>query len=163
MIKTVLSNLINRWVALAIVLIALALLGASYAAVLLAPVGSAPLPGQAALTVIPAPSPSPVLTTVTPQVSPTPEPRPTTTLAAGTIGVGAFVQIAGTGGDGLRLRTGPNLDSEVRFLGLEAEVFLVQDGPQQADSYTWWYLAAPYDETRQGWAVASYLVVIQNP
>jgi hypothetical protein len=51
----------------------------------------------------------------------------------------------------------------VRFLGLEAEVFQVSDGPRQVDGYTWWFLVAPYDASVQGWAVANYLAVVQNP
>jgi hypothetical protein len=77
--------------------------------------------------------------------------------------VDGYVQITGTGGDGLRLRTEAGLGSEVRFLGLEDEVFLIQDGPQNADGYVWWYLVAPFDETRRGWAVSNFLQVVQNP
>ncbi|HZD55175.1 MAG TPA: hypothetical protein VE136_00510, partial [Anaerolineales bacterium] len=82
---------------------------------------------------------------------------------SGEVAIGAYVQITGTGGDGLRLRTGPGLSNEVRFLGLESEVFEVRDGPQEADGYTWWYLVAPFDETRNGWAVSGFLSVVQNP
>jgi hypothetical protein len=120
--------------------------------------------GTAIIAVIPAPSPtlSPVPTpaiTQTPTQDIPPSPIP------GTIGVGAFVQIAGTGGDGLRLRTGPGLENEVGFLGLESEVFSVVDGPEESDGYTWWLLEAPYDEgqKRRGWAVSNYLQSIQNP
>lgn len=81
----------------------------------------------------------------------------------GMISVGAYVQITGTGTDGLRLRESPGLDGKVKFIGIEAEVFLVQDGPREADGYTWWFLTAPYDDTVQGWAVSNYLSVIQNP
>lgn len=73
------------------------------------------------------------------------------------------MQIVGTGGDGLRLRTEPGLDSQVRLLGAEAEVFQIREGPQDVAGYTWWYLVAPYDESRQGWAVSNYLALIQNP
>ena len=73
------------------------------------------------------------------------------------------MQITGTGGDGLRLRTEPGLNADVRILGAEAEVFLVQDGPRQVDGYTWWDLVGPYDSTRRGWAVSNYLAVVQNP
>jgi hypothetical protein len=81
----------------------------------------------------------------------------------GNLSVGAYVQVTGTGGDGLRLRSEPGLDSDVRMLGLEGEVFVVQEGPQDADDYTWWYLVGPFDETRRGWAVANFLQVVQNP
>lgn len=119
-------------------------------------------PATAIVTVIPAPTPTSPASTPTPVESSTPTPQVTPTLVPGTIAIGTFVQVAGTGGDGLRLRAGPGLSSEVRFLGLESEVFMVEDGPRQADGYTWWYLVAPYDENRNGWAVASFLVTIQE-
>jgi hypothetical protein len=83
--------------------------------------------------------------------------------ASEAISIGALVQVSGTGGDGLRLRAEPGLNSQVLFLGLESEVFQVSDGPRQADGYTWWLLVAPYDPTLSGWAVANYLVVVQSP
>lgn len=125
----------------------------------------APEPKGAATAVVyvlAAPTPTAVLPT------PTPEPTPTATSPVpapppGMIAVGAYVQITGTGGDGLRLRADPGLNGEIRLLGIEAEVFQVIDGPRDADGYTWWQLVAPADERRKGWAVANYLAVIQNP
>lgn len=81
----------------------------------------------------------------------------------GEIAVGAYVQITGTAGAGLRLRERPALDAPVLLLGAEAEVFVVEQGPQEADGYVWWYLVGPYDAERRGWAVANYLQVVQNP
>ena len=115
----------------------------------------------AILQVIPVPTFTPTLP------PPTPSPELTATLpvppASGNITVGSFVQVTGTGGDGLRLRSDPGLNGTPRFLGMETEVFQVSDGPRQADGYTWWLLVAPYDSSVQGWAVANYLVVEQNP
>lgn len=112
------------------------------------------------LTMIPAP-------TSTPFVTPTPTPDPllfgTPTLPADAIVVGGYVQITGTDGDGLRLRSAPGLTSEQLFLGEEAEVFQVRDGPQEANGYMWWYLVAPYDEARAGWAAADFLAVVPPP
>lgn len=118
----------------------------------------------AVIAVIPAPS-------LTPSPSPTPPVTPTATVNVppspqpGQFGIGALVQISGTGGDGLRLRTGAGLDNEVGFLGLESEVFQIIDGPQDVDGYIWWLLEAPYDEgqQRRGWAVANYLTPLQEP
>jgi hypothetical protein len=124
---------------------------------------ASPGPPTAIITMIPAPTPTLPGTTPTPLVSPTPTNRPDPTLIPGTIDIGAFVQIVGTGGDGLRLRRSPGLESEALFLGSESEVFEVQDGPQISDDFTWWFLVAPFDENRRGWAVAPYLAVIQNP
>lgn len=112
------------------------------------------------LTLIPAP-------TSTPPAAPTATPDPllsgTPTLPADAIAVGSFVQITGTGGDGLRLRAAPGLTGEPLFLGEEAEVFQVRDGPQEANGYVWWYLVAPYDESRAGWAAANFLAVVPPP
>ena len=112
-------------------------------------------------------SPLPTATSTVAPPTPSPEITPTSPVppgpGSGDISIGAFVQVAGTGGDGVRLRLEPGLNGEVRFLGLESEVFLVNNGPQQADGYTWWFLVAPYDESVQGWAVSNYLVLVQNP
>ncbi len=114
----------------------------------------------AALAVIPAP-------TATSLPSPTPVENASTTTppspGGGTIAVGMYVEISGTEGAGLRLRVEPGLDHTPQFLGLEDEVFKVEDGPQEADGYVWWYLVAPFEPERRGWAVSNYLVPIQNP
>jgi hypothetical protein len=117
------------------------------------------------LTVVPAPtltlpaaaatSPAMMPATATPPIPPAP-------VSNGSIGIGIYVQIAGTGGEGLRLRSAPGKDSPPRFLGMEAEAFLVTDGPKDKDGITWWYLVAPYDKNRAGWAAANYLVVVQK-
>ena len=111
------------------------------------------------LTMIPASTSTP-LATLTPTLDPL---AGTATLPADIIVVGGYVQINGTGGDGLRLRSAPGLTSELLFLGEDAEVFQVRDGPKQADGYVWWYLVAPYDESRAGWAAADFLSVVPPP
>jgi hypothetical protein len=94
----------------------------------------------------------------------TPTPTPTISgVVIDGIGLGVYVQISGTGGDGLRLRSSPGVDSPTLFLGNESEAFKVTDGPQMVDGYTWWFLTAPYDENRSGWAVSDYLSVVQLP
>jgi len=119
------------------------------------PIETAP----AALTVI-------LLPTAT-LLPPTPDTPIATTspalLSPGVLGIGAHVQVVGTGGDGLRLRSGAGLEQDPLFLGLDGEVFLVIDGPQDVDGYTWYYLSAPYDEARKGWAVTEFLEIVENP
>jgi hypothetical protein len=118
-------------------------------------VGFAP----ADLTMIPAPTHTPSVI-----IPPTKDPLiATPTLAANAIGISAYVQISGTEGEGLRIRSTAGLNSETVFRGEEAEVFVVKDGPKTADGYTWWYLVAPYDETRAGWAAADFLAVVPSP
>lgn len=73
-----------------------------------------------------------------------------------------FVKIQGTGGLGLRIRNNPGTNSDVNFIANESEVFLVIGGPQEVDNILWWQLATPYDDSRQGWAAAEYLEVIEE-
>lgn len=103
-----------------------------------------------------------------PTITPTPLPSPTPDVdatrqaleEAGKIHVGGYVQITGTGGDGLRLRSGPGLSQPLLFLGYDSEVFEVRDGPEDTDGRVWWYLVAPYDDARSGWAAADYLSAV---
>jgi len=109
------------------------------------------------LTVIPAP-------TATSSIPPTPTIDPFAPTAVPTgIAIGNYAQITGTGGEGLRIRAEAGLTGEPVFLGFDSEVFLVQNGPVEADGYTWWYLVAPYDETRAGWAASDFLTYIPSP
>ncbi len=121
-----------------------------------------PEPASSALTIIPAPTstpgvPPPTLTPIPPTAAPTFTPGP------GQIAVGVYVQIHDTGEEGLNIRSEPGLASDVIFSGYDAEVFLVTDGPQEADGYTWWYLTASYDATRFGWAAQDFLEVVETP
>jgi hypothetical protein len=100
--------------------------------------------------------------TATPTAILVPTPVGTST-PAGQIGVGSYVQITGTEGAGLRIRKAPGQNGDTVFLGEEAETFQVKDGPQQADGHTWWYLVAPYDSTRAGWAAADFLAGVPAP
>lgn len=128
---------------------------------LFAPQRSAHGPATAVMNIIPAPTATPPASQPEPSTPPTatPEPQP----PVGQLALGAYVQITGTGGDGLRLRSSPSLDGTVLFVAIDSEVFQVIDGPRDADGYTWWYLESPSDSTVQGWGVANYLAVIQNP
>jgi hypothetical protein len=81
----------------------------------------------------------------------------------GTFTNGALVQIKGTGVDGLNLRDEPGLDSGIQYLGFEAEVFTIQDGPVEADGFIWWYIVGFSDETRSGWAAENFLAIVQSP
>lgn len=119
----------------------------------------------AQLIVIPGPTETRI---VLPEIPPTPTMTPTqvfvTPGADGVIRVGVYVQISGTSGEGLRLRTGPGTENPPRFLGMDSEVFKVIGGPEERGGYTWWHLEAPYDQNRNGWAVSNYLAVVAvNP
>jgi hypothetical protein len=151
-----------------VVVITLAIAGVLLCATLIyiqveRPAGRAGLmPASAAVTLLPAPTSTP------PYIPPSPTPLPPTptasvTPAPGQFALGVYVQITGTGGDGLHVRSLPGLNAPSLFLGYDSEVFQVTKGPQQADGYTWWYLTAPYDEARSGWAAQNYLSVLGSP
>lgn len=158
-------GLINFWVLVGAVFVGFGLLCVSVALFfVMRPDSVETIPATAVLYVIPYISPTPLPPTPTPTTTPEgqdgaipPSPPP------GDIFTGISVQISGTGGDGLRLRTEPGLKGEIKYLGLEGEIFQVEDGPQMVDGYTWWFLVAPYDETVRGWAVSNYLRVIESP
>ena len=152
-------DLVNKWVILGALALAGILLLITAVAIGLtsarrsADVGFVP----ANATVIPAP-------TGTSGAPPTPtiDPFATPTSPAG-IAIGNYVQITGTEGQGLRIRAEPGLGGEFQFLAFDSEVFVVQDGPREVDGYVWWYLVAPYDESRVGWAAADFLTYIPEP
>lgn len=126
---------------------------------LVKPAGTALANTTPMFTVIPAPTSTPM---ALPGADLTATPTPSSLVVNG-VGVGMYVQISGTEGDGLRLRSGPGTDYPPRFLGHESEVFKVMDGPKDANGYTWWYVVTPMDESRSGWAVAKYLSVVAAP
>lgn len=115
---------------------------------------------QAMVTVLPA-SIIPTVDNSFLIIAPTPTKNPVLE-GEGEFGVESYVQITGTGGNGLRLRASPGTTAEVNFIAAELEVFRVIGGPVQAGDYTWWQLIAPYDANRQGWAAGDFLRVIEQ-
>ena len=155
------DKIINRWVILGalfiggFLLIVSLIIGFGFSA----PEQNAPNLQVAEITLLPGP-------TSTPRIPPTPTFDPaqgTATPLPGEIALNVYVQITGTDGEGLRLRSAPGLTGNPEFLGFDTELFQITDGPIQADGYTWWYLLAPYDETRAGWAAADFLEAIETP
>lgn len=105
---------------------------------------------------------TPTLKSIPLTVTPSPTPTSIFFLPEGTIGVGAYVQVSGTEGAGLRMRASPGLNTAIKFTALDSEVFLVIDGPVELDGYTWWHLEAPYDQTRNGWSAGDFLTLIEE-
>lgn len=155
MINWILERL-NRWVVLGAVGLAISLCifwGVVFSLLRPEDSGGGPQPAEVALIPAPTITPSPVFT-------PTETIDPNQAIRDG-IFIGAVVQIDGTDGAGLRLRSTPGINSEVRFIGMDAEVFEVRDGPQDVDEIVWWYLVSPYDEARSGWAASGYLSLVE--
>lgn len=155
------TSFINFWVIVSAILLAIALFGTVlFILWYTRPTVNPSAPVTAVLNVLLAPTATPLPPTATntpPATSTLPAPPP------GVIAIGGYVQITGTGGDGLRLRNAAGLEQPMRLLGAEDEIFLVIDGPEERDGYVWWYLEGPYDASRSGWAVANYLEAIQGP
>lgn len=158
------KNVLNGKVLIGMLGIALVLLCGSLAYILvMRPAARASqnlAAASSALTIIPAPSstPRPLPATLTPLPQ---TPAASSTPAPGQIAIGVYVQPS-TGGEGLRIRSQPGLNSEF-FSAFDSEVFLVTKGPEQADGFTWWYLTASYDTSRAGWAAQDFLAVIPSP
>lgn len=148
-----LRRYLNKWVWVAAggVGVLLCILAAVVSSLLRLGAPEKPAPTAEMLLIFP-PTPTPTLP-VLPTSTPSSE-------VVGDIGVGMYVQITGTEGFGLKLRAGPGTGYSPNFVGMDSEVFEVIDGPQSADGYTWWYLTAPYDSSRSGWAAANYLTVV---
>lgn len=148
-------GLVNGWVILAGILVAGGLAVLFVLLLFLLP-SSAPLAAgpQVVFTVIAAPTPTPIPTRLEHTLTPTNPP------SFEGISIGSYVQITGTEGSGLRLRSGAGTSNPPRLLGMDAEVFQVKDGPKTADNFTWWFLESPYDPGRSGWAASTYLKAI---
>jgi hypothetical protein len=114
------------------------------------------------LTIIPAPTPTPLPPTPT-RTQPPPTPTLSPTPGPGQLAAGVYVQIHNTGAEGLNIRAEPGLTAQVVFSGFDDEVFVITDGPVDADGHSWWKLTASYDSARSGWAAADFLVVIDSP
>ena len=128
--------------------------------IILLPPGNSIFRPTPVIVVIPAPSATP---TLNPLFLPT-----STLLGSGNEAVGGFfvrmyVQIAGTGVEGLRFHSSPGINSDTVFIANESEVFLITQGPETLDGNTWWFLTAPYDQSRSGWAVMDYLSPVPTP
>jgi hypothetical protein len=145
----------------------LGVMGGFIAVALLLGVGAATRSAQVArfgatpaLIRIPRPS-------ATPSAQPTAVLTPTPTLEvfgpAGPIALGDLIEVFGTSGDGVRLRSAPDLEATINGLGMDSDVFQVDEGPVESEGRVWWYLVNPYDPAQQGWAVADYLRPLQGP
>ena len=127
--------LINRWVVAGALFIALVMLIFFISILIITrPKSSVIEQATAIINIIHAPTATHELPTATYDVNSTEIPL-NGSLPSGIIAKGAYVQVISTGGDGLRLRSAPGLNNQVLMLGDEAEVFLVQDGPEEVDGY----------------------------
>ncbi len=124
---------------------------------------AAQAPATAILKIIKAPTQTMPGIIITPSPTPVPTTPANTPTPSGNIAIGNYVAVSGTGGDGLRMHADANVASKVNYVAIDAEVFVVLEGPVNADGYIWWRLQDPMTKIAVGWGVANYLSVVQNP
>jgi len=157
-LRSILRGCLTPWVLLGAVLISSLLMAVTFLFIWWTSQGSVPSqPGTAIVNIIAVPTAIPVLPTPTSSINATPQTSDNIIL------VGTSVIVSGTGGDGLRLRFSPGLESKIRLLAPDGTQLQVMDGPQQMDNYTWWYLENPGDRNQRGWAVADFLSPVPSP
>lgn len=118
------------------------------------------------------PTPTPIFLTPTPAPSPSPSPTATsepTPTASAEIAIGRYVQVVGTEGRGVNLRSAPGthnplISTDIAIgVGQEGELFIVVSGPRQVEGITWWMVRDPDSESREGWAAGNYLAPVDHP
>jgi len=150
---------INIWVIFGAVLV-FVLLAVFWGTILWAfsPIGPKVIAPTAEITIIPAPTLTMVIVS-TPTSTPVPQVEDT---AVVDLLLGSMVEITGTGSDGLRIRSDPGTGGTILFVAKDGERFIVKDGPQEADGYTWYYLVSDDDKSKAGWGAMDYIRVIDN-
>ena len=88
-----------------------------------------------------------------------PSSTPSTNLIDG-IGLGVRVQVNGTGTVGLSIRSDASTQAERRSVAEEGSIFLITDGPKEADGLVWWFIKDEADPNIIGWAAADYLLPV---
>ena len=69
------------------------------------------------------------------------------------IAVGRTVRVVNVADHGLNVRQGPGTDKTSNFVAHEGDTFVVTDGPQTSENFTWWQLQSNTDPAKAGWAV----------
>jgi hypothetical protein len=118
------------------------------------------------------PTPTPIIWTPTaapPTLAPTLTLTPTqeavepTPTISPDIAIGRYVQVMGTGGYGLSLRSGPGENYTRMDVAVEGGVFVVVDGPTVSAGAEWWKIQAYENPERVWWAVGNFLQPVEHP
>lgn len=74
------------------------------------------------------------------------------------ISVGVTVIVQGVGDQQLNVRDKPGvMGTTVLFRSAQGTLFMVLEGPAQADGFAWWRIQNAANPAQQGWAVSNYL------
>lgn len=74
---------------------------------------------------------------------------------ADVLSVGCAVEVAGTGGDGLNVRSTPGTSGVVVGVEKDGAPGILQEGPASGNGYTWWRVQ--WKDGLMGWSVDTYL------
>ncbi|HPG19510.1 MAG TPA: SH3 domain-containing protein [Flexilinea sp.] len=74
--------------------------------------------------------------------------------------VGAYVKIENTQGAGLKIRPDPGTGGEVTFIASEGDIFIIIDGPDERNGYTWWKLQGFEDPSLVGWGASKFFSLV---
>lgn len=77
--------------------------------------------------------------------------------------IGAYVKIQNTQGAGLKIRPNPGTDGNVKFIADEGELFIITEGPDDRNGYTWWKLEGFENPERAGWGASAFFELVAPP
>jgi hypothetical protein len=100
----------------------------------------------------------PLVYTTLDELTPTARPVPTEPEVSGEIQIGGYVRVSGTGGRGLRARSGPGTSYEIVTRFSEGRQLLVLAGPVEAEGYAWWRV---HGDQGEGWCADGWLVPLR--
>lgn len=112
----------------------------------------------AQMTIIPAP-------TITPTVYAESQPEKLAVRYVSPEGfsIGAYVKIQNTQGAGLKIRPNPGTGGNVTFIADEGELFIITEGPDDRNGYSWWKLVGFENPERTGWGASAFLGLVAPP
>jgi len=114
-----------------------------------------PADALAQLTIIPAPT----LTPTSPVVYEEPNLEVRYVSPEG-FSIGAYVTIEKTQGAGLKIRPNPGTGGETSFIAMDGDLFVIIDGPDERNGYSWWKLQGFEDKSLVGWGASDYFSLI---
>ncbi|HAF61323.1 MAG TPA: hypothetical protein DCK95_03240 [Anaerolineaceae bacterium] len=86
-------------------------------------------------------------------------PRQTETALPGVFAVDMRVTVANTGGDGLKVHSEPDIESDTLTIASDGSVWIIIEGPTIKEGRVWWKMWSE-SSGLTGWAVQDYLTAV---